>query len=297
MALIPTKTSFVETNQATFFYRHAEPAGQSKGTILLLHGFPSSSHQYRNLIPLLAKHGYRVVAPDLPGYGFTTVSPGFNYTFASLASTTEDFTKSLGLEKYAIYIFDYGAPVGLRLALDHPENITAIVSQNGNAYNEGFGEEFWAPIRQYWESGSEEDRNALSSALELDSIKWQYTNGSPHPEKIQPESYHLDHALVHRDDNPDIQLDLLYDYRTNIDLYPSFHEYFRESEVPVLAIWGENDEIFIPPGAEAYGQDVQKFELQFLDAPHFAIETNELVIADAMSNFFDKFNVFSIGGI
>ncbi|KAF7555542.1 hypothetical protein G7Z17_g2083 [Cylindrodendrum hubeiense] len=286
------RTSFVKTSGVDIFYRHASPSKAPIGTILLLHGFPSSSHQFRNLIPHLAAQGYRVIAPDLPGYGFTAVPEGYVYNFANLATTIDNFVISLKLDKFAIYIFDYGAPTGLRLALKNPEKVAAIVSQNGNAYVEGFGKEFWAPIRKYWDSGSTEDRNALRPALELDSVKWQYTNGSKNPDQIQPESYHLDHALMQRKGNQDVQLDLLYDYRNNIDLYPSFQDYFRKSKVPVLAIWGKNDAIFIPPGAEAFKNDVEKFELQWLDAGHFAIETNEKVVAEAMGQFFEKFRVF-----
>ncbi|KAH6895909.1 putative hydrolase [Thelonectria olida] len=292
MAYISTQISSVDAGGSTVFYRHASPFEPPKGTILLLHGFPSSSHQFRNLIPLLASHGYKVIAPDLPGYGFTTVPEGYSYTFANLTKTIEAFVQELELQKFAIYIFDYGAPVGLRFALNHPDKIAAIVSQNGNAYMEGFGEKFWAPIRKYWESGAKEDRDALQVALELDSIKWQYTNGSPHAAQVQPEAYHLDHALIQRPGNKDVQLDLLYDYRTNIDLYPSFQEYFRKSKVPVLAMWGKNDEIFVAPGAEAYKKDVEYLEFEFLDAGHFAIETNEKKVADNMKDFFDKFRVF-----
>lgn len=286
------RVSYANTSGPKIFYRQAVPSGTAKGTILLLHGFPSSSHQFRNLIPLLANQGYRVIAPDLPGYGFTVVPDGYVYNFVNLATAIDDFVHTLELEKFAIYIFDYGAPTGLRLALKHPDKIAAIVSQNGNAYVEGFGEEFWAPIRKYWDSGSTEDRDALRPALELDLVKWQYTNGAQHPDRIEPESYHLDHALMQRKGNKDVQLDLLYDYRNNIDLYPSFQEYFRKSKVPVLAMWGKHDAIFVSPGAEAFKKDVEKFELQWLDAGHFAIETNEETVATAMGKFFEKFRVF-----
>ncbi|KAI5457060.1 putative hydrolase [Mariannaea sp. PMI_226] len=293
MASVPTQVSYAQANDAKVFYRHASPSGSAKGTILLLHGFPSSSHQFRNLIPLLADRGYEVFAPDLPGYGFTTVPAGYVYTFKNIANTIDAFVAALNLKKFAIYIFDYGAPTGLQLALKHPDKVAAIVSQNGNAYEEGLGKDFWAPIQKYWKSGSEEDRNALRFALELDITKWQYTNGSPNPDKIQPESYHLDDALMKREGNKEIQLDLFYDYRTNLDLYPSFHEYFRKSQVPVLAMWGKNDVIFTPPGAEGFKKDVKKLELKFVDAGHFAIETNENEFADSMHSFFEKFGVFN----
>ncbi|CAI6088969.1 hypothetical protein V2G26_002580 [Clonostachys chloroleuca] len=292
MSNIISYVSSVDAGGSNMFYRYAAPTNEPEGTILLLHGFPSSSHQFRNLIPRLAGRGYKVIAPDLPGYGFTTVPDGYNYTFADIAATIELFVSALLLQKIAIYIFDYGAPTGLRYALNNPDNVVAIISQNGNAYVEGFGTKFWAPIRKYWETGSIQDRNALQGALELDSITWQYTNGSPHPEKIQPESYWLDHALVEREGNRDIQLDLLYDYRKNIDLYPAFQEYFRTSEVPVLAIWGKNDEIFIPPGAKAFKKDVKNLELHLIDAGHFAIETNEDYFANEIDDFLRKGDIF-----
>lgn len=285
-------TSYVAVDGANIFYRQSGPSDPAAPTILLLHGFPSSSHQFRNLIPLLAARGYRVIAPDLPGFGFTTVPSTYTYSFASLASTIDGFVAALGLSRFAIYIFDYGAPTGLRLALRHPEQVVAIVSQNGNAYEEGFGAEFWAPLRKYWASGAEEDRDALRSALEIGVTKWQYTGGSPHPDRIQPEAYYLDQALMDREGNKEIQLDLFYDYRNNIKLYPAFHDYFRTSGVPVLAIWGKNDTIFIPPGAEAFKRDVEKVEVRFVDAGHFALETNEREFAEAMHAFFEKFKVF-----
>ncbi|CAM1506133.1 Fc.00g057740.m01.CDS01 [Cosmosporella sp. VM-42] len=287
-----TQVANLTVNDAKVFYRHAGPSSPSSPTILLLHGFPSSSHQFRNLIPLLADKGYRVIAPDLPNFGFTTTPANYVHTFANLTTTIEGFVDGLKLKKYAIYIFDYGAPTGLRLALKRPEDVIAIVSQNGNAYEEGFGKDFWAPIKKYWESGSEEDRNALRPALELETTKSQYTNGAPHPERIQPESYTLDQALLDRPGNKDIQLDLFYDYRTNVALYPKFQEYFRTSKVPVLAIWGKNDNIFVKEGAEAFRRDVKKLEIRLIDDGHFALENNEELFAREMDGFFKKFGVF-----
>jgi pimeloyl-ACP methyl ester carboxylesterase len=197
----------------------------------------------------------------------------------------------LHLTRFAMYIFDYGAPAGLRLALNRPELIAAIVTQNGNAYSEGLGH-LWAPIKKYWASGSEEDRDALRGLLTLPVTKMQYESGMPHPELIQPETYHLDQALLDRPDNNRAQLDLFYDYRTNVDLYPEFQRYFRESGVPVLAVWGKNDGFFIPPGAEAFARDVKKFELHFLDAGHFALETNEEIYAKYILEFMKKYHVF-----
>ncbi|KAI0485345.1 alpha/beta-hydrolase [Xylariaceae sp. FL0804] len=269
------------------FYRQAGPADAP--VILLLHGFPASSFMFRNLMPLLAT-SYRVIAPDLPGFGFTEVPDerGYEYTFANLAQTTETFVDALGIERFAIYIFDYGAPTGLRLALRRPEAVSAIITQNGNAYVDGFGESFWAPLKTYWASGSAKDRDALRGALTLDVTRWQYVDGSPRPERIPPEAYYLDSALMERSGNKEIQLDLFYDYRTNVELYPKFQEYFRASEVPVLAVWGKNDTIFVPPGAEAFRRDVKNFELHFLDAGHFALETNEEEMARLISSFLTK---------
>jgi pimeloyl-ACP methyl ester carboxylesterase len=282
--------SNVEVDGVSVFYRHA--GSESSPVMLLLHGFPSSSHQFRNLIPLLAQ-SYRVIAPDFPGFGFTVVPDGirYQYTFANIAKTVEAFVDALKLRKFAIYIFDYGAPVGLRLALNRPELITAIFSQNGNAYEEGLGAS-WAPIQKYWASGSQEDRDAIRPFLTLDGTKSQYVEGSPNPNAIQPEAYYLDQALLDRPGNKEIQLDLFYDYRTNVALYPSFHEYFRASDVPVLAVWGKNDGFFIPPGAAAFARDVKTFELHFLDASHFALETNEKKIAEYIDAFIKKYNIF-----
>jgi pimeloyl-ACP methyl ester carboxylesterase len=261
--------------------------------VLLLHGFPSSSHMFRNLIPLLAK-SYRVVAPDLPGFGFTKVPAerNYKYTFENFAKTTELFLDALSITRFAVYIFDYGAPTGLRVALNRPQSVAAIISQNGNAYNEGFGEDFWAPVKTYWASGSQKDRDALRSLVELPITKLQYEGGSPHPEQIQPEAYYLDQALLDRPGNKEIQLDVLHNYGTNVGLYPKFQEFFRTSGVPVLAVWGKNDIIFVPPGAEAFARDVKNLELHLLDAGHFALETNETKFADLIVGFLDKYKVF-----
>ncbi|KAI4866003.1 alpha/beta-hydrolase [Hypoxylon rubiginosum] len=278
----------VKADGIDIFYRHA--GLKDAPVILFLHGFPSSSFMFRNLMPLLAGLGYRAIAPDLPGYGFTQVpiEREYQYTFANFAKTTEAFLDALDVKRFAVYIFDYGAPTGLRLALNRPNDVSAIITQNGNAYDDGFGEEFWAPIKKYWESGSVEDRDALRPFLTLDVTKGQYVNGSPHPYLIQPETYHLDQALMDRPGNKEIQLDMLYDYRTNVELYPKFHEYFRSSGVPILAVWGKNDTIFIPPGAEAYKRDAKHFELHFLDSGHFALETNEAKMAGLIGGFLER---------
>ncbi|KAK1753438.1 Alpha/Beta hydrolase protein [Echria macrotheca] len=285
------KVSTISADGVEVFYRHAGPADAP--VVLLLHGYPTSSHMFRNLIPLLATR-YRVVAPDLPGYGFTKVPAErkYEYTFASLAKTLAAFVDALHLTRFAMYIFDYGAPTGLRLALERPEAVAAIVSQNGNAYVEGLGADFWAPLQKWWVSGASEDRDAIQWLTEFPATLWQYETGSPNPRAIQPESYTLDQALMDRPGNKDIQSALFYDYRTNIPLYERFHEYFRSSGVPVLTAWGKGDQCFIPPGAEAFTRDVKKIETRWLDAGHFALETNEAQMAEWMFEFFEKFNVF-----
>ncbi|KAI4179113.1 MAG: hypothetical protein L6R41_008027 [Letrouitia leprolyta] len=276
------------------FYRHA--GSPDLPTLLLLHGFPASSHQFRNLIPLLSPY-FHVIAPDLPGYGFTTIPENldFKYTFTNLTNTIDEFLSALSIEKFALYIFDYGAPVGLRLALKHPDAVTALVTQNGNAYEEGLGKDFWAPVRAYWAASSdaapalrEELRNKF---LGLEATKWQYVAGSPDPDGVQPEAYHLDQALLDRPGNKDIQLDLLYDYQSNVALYPAFQKWLRESKVPVLAMWGEKDVIFVPEGAEAFKMDVEKdrLEVRLVDGGHFAVEGKEEVFAEAIKGFLRRF--------
>ncbi|KAK9314955.1 Alpha/Beta hydrolase protein [Lipomyces starkeyi] len=273
------------------FYRESGPSDAS--VVLLLHGFPSSSHQYRNLIPILAPK-YHVIAPDLPGFGFTTVpsSVEFKYTFDNLAATIIDFVDVLSLTRFAIYIFDYGAPTGLRLALSRPDAVTAIVTQSGNAYTEGLGQ-FWNPIKEFWASdNSPADRQKLGVALlSYEATKWQYEDGTRDPTSIAPESYTLDYALLQRPGNSDIQLDLFKDYENNLKVYPKFQEYVRTSKVPVLAVWGKNDQIFIPAGAEAYKQDNPDAEVYLLDAGHFAAETETSEIGKLMLAFFEKHGI------
>ncbi|AEO60158.1 hypothetical protein MYCTH_2066475 [Thermothelomyces thermophilus ATCC 42464] len=286
-----TKVATVEADGVEVFYRSAGPVDAP--TVVLLHGFPSSSHMFRNLIPLLATR-YRVVAPDLPGFGFTKVPAerDYRFTFASLARTFASFVDVISLDRFAIYVFDYGAPTGFRFALDRPDAIAAIVSQNGNAYAEGLGQPFWSQLQKLWASGAEADREALRPQLELTATQWQYLNGSPHPEAIQPEAIYLDQMLLDCPGIKEIQLDLFQDYGSNVKLYPQFQEYLRSSGVPVLTAWGGKDEIFVAAGAEAYGRDVQKLETHWLDAGHFALETNEQQVADWMIAFFDRFDVF-----
>jgi pimeloyl-ACP methyl ester carboxylesterase len=268
------------------FYREAGPAHAP--VLLLLHGFPSSSHQFRNLIPLLADH-YRVIAPDLPGFGFSDAPDRakFAYTFDNLARVIDGFTESLGLSRYAIYVFDYGAPVGFRLALAHPERVTAIVSQNGNAYEEGLSSG-WSPIQQYWKAPTAENRAALRAFLTAETTRWQYVHGVTDETRVAPESWALDSALLSRPGNDEIQLDLFLDYASNVALYPQIHSYLRRKQPPLLAIWGRNDPFFLPAGAEAFRRDVPNAEVSFVDAGHFALETHAGPIAEAMLAFLGR---------
>jgi pimeloyl-ACP methyl ester carboxylesterase len=282
-----TSNHSVQVDGLKLFYREAGPADAP--VLLLLHGFPTSSLMFRELMPRLALR-YRVIAPDLPGFGFTEVPEQrkYSYTFDSLAVTINAFVEELSLTHFALYIFDYGAPVGLRLALAHPERITAIVSQNGNAYQEGLGEEAWNPVQKYWQQPTQENRDALRAFLTLDSIRWQYTHGVPEPERVAPETWTLDAALIARPGNQEIQLDLFGDYATNVALYPEFQRYFRERKPPLLAIWGKHDPFFVPPGAEAYRRDNPNAMVTLLDAGHFALETHVDEIASAIDGFLEK---------
>jgi len=277
----------IEADGVHVFYREAGPADAP--VVLLLHGFPASSFQYRELIPRLADK-YRVIAPDLPGFGFTEVPEkrNYKYTFDALAKTILAFTDALELKRYALYVFDYGAPTGFRLAMARPERVTAIVSQNGNAYEDGLGDA-WGPIRKYWSDPNAANREVVrQAAISPEGIRYQYVEGVPHPERIAPEGYTLDAALVARPGNTDIQLDLFLDYANNVKLYPAFQEYFRKSKPPLLAIWGKHDPFFIPPGAEAYKRDNPNATVQFLDTGHFALETHVEEVAAAMRELLAK---------
>ena len=276
----------VMADGVSIFYREAGPA--DRPVILLLHGFPTSSFQFRELIPRLADK-YRVIAADLPGFGFTEVPAerNYTYTFDSLAKSIEAFTDALALQRYALYIFDFGAPTGLRLAVSRPERVTAIFSQNGNAYEEGLGET-WAPLKRYWKNETVENREMVRKLLGADGIRFQYFHGVPNPERIAPESYTLDTALIARPGNMEIQLDLHLDYRNNIPAYPKFHEYFRQYRPPFMAIWGKNDPFFIPAGAEAYKKDLPSASIRFVDSGHFALETHVEEIAEGMRELFDS---------
>jgi len=274
------------------FYREA--GAPTSPTILLLHGFPSSSHQFRNLIPILAPH-YRVIAPDLPAYGFTTVPDNYKYTFANLASTVQTLLAELPNPptKYSIYIFDYGAPTGFRLAVKNPDKIQAIISQSGNLYTDGLGA-FWDPIKTLWASDSSNEaaaRDALRGLLEFNSTKWQYEEGSTNPHLIPPEAYHLDQALMERPGNKELQLNLLQDYGSNVELYPQWQEWVKSSKVPVLAAWGRNDKIFISAGAEAFKSHLPEAEVHLLDAGHFALETHVQAIGGLILEFLRKHGI------
>jgi len=271
---------FAVANGASVFYREAgDPKAPS---LLLLHGFPTSSHMFRDLIPLLADR-YHVVAPDLPGFGFSD-SPK-RARFDELAKTVDAFTTAVGLTRFAIYVFDYGAPVGFRLALAHPERITAIISQNGNAYEEGLSAEGWNPIQNYWRSPTPENRNALRGFLKPDATQWTYSHGVGDASRLAPEAWTLDSALLARPGNDEIQLDLFLDYASNVALYPKFQEYLRTNQPPLLATWGKNDPFFLPAGAEAFKRDVPKAQVQFFDTGHFALETHATEIAAAIKGF------------
>lgn len=276
----------VDVGGTGVFYREAGDLGNP--TVLLLHGFPTSSHMFRDLIPLLAGR-YRVVAPDLPGFGFSEPLDGgrSGHTFDGLAEVIEAFTLAVGLESYALYVFDYGAPVGFRLALWHPERVTALISQNGNAYEEGLSDA-WGPVQRYWWDPTPENRAARRDLLTNETTKFHYTHGVADTALIAPESYTLDQALLDRPGNDEYQLDLLLDYRSNVALYPEFQEYFRTWRPPTLAVWGKNDPFFLPAGAEAFGRDNPEAEVRLYDTGHFALETHAEEIAGAIRDFLGR---------
>ena len=266
------------------FYREAGPKGAP--TILLLHGFPTSSHMFRNLIPRLADD-YHLVAPDYPGFGASSMPPiaEFDYSFERIAEVMDEFTQRLGLNKFSLYLMDYGAPVGYRIASRHPERIEALIVQNGNAYEEGL-REFWDPIKAYWKSKTEDNRNALKeSLLTLAATKWQYTHGVRNAEVIPPDNWFHDQYLLDRPGNKDIQLELFYDYGSNPALYPSWQGYFREHQPPTLVVWGKNDPIFPANGAHPYKRDLETLEFHLLDTGHFALEEDGDVIAGLIRDF------------
>jgi pimeloyl-ACP methyl ester carboxylesterase len=282
-AIPKTNLRTVEADGIRFFYREAGPADGP--ALLLLHGYPTSSHMFRELMPRLGTT-FRVIAPDLPGFGFTEVPAerNYQYTFDNLARSVNAFVEALELIRYAIYVFDYGAPVGFRLAVAHPERVRAIISQNGNAYIAGLGDA-WDPIKNYWRDPTPENRQALREFVSFDGTRYQYLHGTTDPTKIAPESYWLDSALLNRPGNVDIQLDLFLDYANNLKLYSTFQEYFRKHQPPLLAVWGKNDPFFIPPGAEAYRQDIPSAKVLFYDTGHFALETHVEEISSEIHSF------------
>ena len=276
----PIRYRSVPVDGQSIFYREAGSAGAPK--LLLLHGFPSSSHMFRDLIPLLADR-LHIVAPDLPGFGMSP-APGGTLTFDRIAQAIDRFTEVVGFDRYALYVFDYGAPTGFRLAVKHPERITAVISQNGNAYVEGLSDG-WNPIRAYWENNSQANRDALRQFLKPEATVWQYTHGVPDPTAVSPDGYSLDNFYLSRPGAAEVQLDLFRDYQSNVALYPKFQEYFRTHRPPLLAAWGKNDPFFLPAGAEAFKRDIPKATVRFFDTGHFALETHADEIALSIREF------------
>ncbi|OIJ85773.1 alpha/beta hydrolase [Streptomyces sp. MUSC 14] len=276
----------VEVDGLKVFYREAGPVDAP--AVLLLHGFPSAGHMFRDLIPLLADR-YRVIAPDLTGFGQSDMPSRdeFDYTFDNIARVIDRFTEAVELRRFAVYVFDYGAPTGFRLAAAHPERIAAIISQNGNAYEEGLSDG-WAPIRAYWEDRSDANREALRTFLSPQTTVWQYTHGTADEASVSPDGYTLDNYYLARPGADEIQLDLFGDYKSNVELYPDFQAYFRTHTPPLLAVWGRNDPFFLPEGAEAFTRDNPNAEVRLLDAGHFALETHAAEIAEAIRTFLAK---------
>jgi pimeloyl-ACP methyl ester carboxylesterase len=265
------------------FYREAGAA--SAPALLLLHGFPSASHMFRDLIPLLADR-FHIVAPDLPGFGQSDIPARskFTYTFDHIAGVIDRFTEVIGLKRFAVYVFDYGAPTGFRIAVKHPDRITAIISQNGNAYEEGLSDG-WNPIRAYWQEPSQANRDALRTLLTPETTRWQYVHGVPDETMVSPDGLSLDSFYLARPGVDEVQLDLFGDYKSNVALYPTFQDYFRTHKPPFLAVWGKNDPFFLPPGAEAFKRDIPGAVVRFLDTGHFALETHAGEIAAAIRDF------------
>ncbi|MDF1671362.1 MAG: alpha/beta hydrolase [Roseovarius sp.] len=273
----------VDVDGLNVFYREAGDA--SAPTILLLHGFPTASHMFRDLIPQLADR-FHLVAPDLPGFGQTDQPSRdeFEYTFKNLAKVIERFVEALGLGRFALYVFDYGAPVGFRLAADNAHRITAVITQNGNAYEEGLSEG-WTPIRAYWKEPNDPNRDALRDLLTPQTTLFQYTHGTPIPSLVSPDGRFLDDYYLARPGNDDIQLDLFLNYQENVEAYPKFHDYFRTHRPPLLAVWGKNDPFFLPAGAEAFRRDLPDADVRFFDTGHFALETHAVEIGAAIGAF------------
>jgi pimeloyl-ACP methyl ester carboxylesterase len=284
--MIPVRYHMADVDGFKVFYRKAGSPHAPK--LLLLHGFPSAGHMFRDLIPLLADR-FLMVAPDLPGFGQSDMPPHdkFSYTFDNIARVIERFTEVIGFDRFAVYVFDYGAPTGFRLAVRHPERITAIISQNGNAYVEGLSDG-WKPIRAYWQDPSEANRTALRAFLSPETTVWQYTHGVADTSSVSPDGYSLDSFYLARPGADDVQLDLFGDYKSNVALYPEFQAYFRKHKPPFLAAWGKNDPFFLPPGAEAFKRDIPDADVRFFDTGHFALETHCDEIAAAIRNFLSR---------
>jgi pimeloyl-ACP methyl ester carboxylesterase len=283
--MAPIRYRTAEADGFNVFYREAGNTAAPK--LLLLHGFPSAGHMFRDLIPLLADR-FHMVAPDLPGFGQSDMPPRdkFSYTFDNVARVIERFTEVIGFDRFAVYVFDYGAPTGFRLAIRHPERITAIISQNGNAYEEGLSDG-WTPIRAYWEERSEANRKALRAFLTPETTHWQYTHGVPDPTAVSPDGQNLDNYYLARPGADEIQLDLFGDYQSNVALYATFQQFFRTGKTPLLAVWGKNDPFFLPAGAEAFKRDIPLADVRFFDTGHFALETHCGEIANAIVDFLD----------
>jgi pimeloyl-ACP methyl ester carboxylesterase len=276
----------VKVDGVDMFYREAGP--KDAPVLLLLHGFPTSSHMFRNLIPQLADK-YRVIAPDYPGFGQSGMPDRskFSYTFDNYAQVVDKLIRQLGVNRYALYVMDYGAPVGFRLASKNPDQVTALIVQNGNAYNEGL-EQFWDPIKSYWSTGKSSEREAIRWLTSLAATKWQYTNGVKDASLVSPDTWTMDQALLDRPGNSEIQLDLFYDYRTNIPLYPQWQTYFREHKPATLVLWGKNDAIFVAAGAAPYKRDIPNTEVHLFDTGHFALETHGHEIAKLIHEFLGR---------
>ncbi len=289
--MAPVNYRQVSVDGVSVFYREA--GRPDAPVLLLLHGFPTSSHMFRGLIPALADR-YRVIAPDLPGFGFTDAPDraSFSYTFARLAELIDRFTEVLGLKRFALFVFDYGAPVGFRIALKHPDRIAAIITQNGNAYEVGLSQG-WNPIQAYWREPTAKNRAALRDFLKPETTKWQYLHGANDESLVAPESYGLDNTLLARPGNDEIQLDLFLDYASNVALYPDFQGYLRKHRPPLLAVWGKNDPFFLPAGAEAFVRDVPDAEVHFFDTGHFALETHGAEISDVIRRFLARLPAFA----
>jgi pimeloyl-ACP methyl ester carboxylesterase len=284
--MTPIKYRTIDVDGLDIFYREAGPSGGPN--LLLLHGFPSSSHMFRDLIPRLMDR-FRVIAPDLPGFGRTSMPAHgkFKYTFDNLARVIGRFTEVVGLDRFALYVFDYGAPTGFRIAMWHPERIAAIISQNGNTYEEGLSDD-WNPIRAYWQAPSQANREALRAFLTPEATLWQYTHGVPDASAVSPDGYSLDDFYLTRPGAHEVQLDLFLDYASNVALYPAFQDYFRKQQPRFLAVWGKNDPFFLPQGAEAFKRDIPEADVRFFETGHFALETHAEPIAAAIREFLSK---------